>query len=216
MARWTCSSISVFSCSGKPRAGSPVLSRWMTCLSLLAVLFLMQPGSLWMFFAAKAQCWLTFNMLFTRTSVPFLQSCCIAVCWLPTCTGAWPYFLPGCRTWHFPLLNFMRLMLVHFSSVAGSLWSGVSTTPPGFVSPANSLRVQSDPSSRSLMEVFTRLDEYQRWSTLPVEWLEAVLHTTNGNFLNLAVPATFQSTSLSICLVYSSSVHQQGFYGIQC
>lgn len=154
--------------------------------------------------------------MFTRTSVPFLQSCCIAVCWLPTCTGAWPYFLPGCRTWHFPLLNFMRLMLVHFSSVAGSLWSGVSTTPPGFVSPANSLRVQSDPSSRSLMEVFTRLDEYQRWSTLPVEWLEAVLHTTNGNFLNLAVPATFQSTSLSICLVYSSSVHQQGFYGIQC
>lgn len=144
---------------------------------------------------------------------PLLQSCCIAVCWLPTCTGTWPDFLPRCRTWHFPLLNFMSLMLVHFSSFSGSLWNGVSSTPPSFVSPANSLRIQSDPLSRSLMKAFERLDEYQPLSILPVDWLEAVLPATNDNLLSLAVPAPFQSTSLSICLVHSSSVHQQGFLG---
>lgn len=192
-----------------------MLSRRMTCLSLLAALLLMQPRSLWMFFAAKAHCWLIFNMLSTRTSVPLLQSCCIAVCWLPTCTG--PVSFPGAGLGiYFPLLNFMRLLLVCFSSVSGSLWSGVSTTPPSFVSPANMLRVQSDPSPRSLTEVLKRLDEYQPWSTVPVDWLEDVLHTTNDNLVSLAVPATFQSTSLSIYLVHSSSVRQQGFYGIEC
>jgi len=39
-----------------------------TCLNLLAVLFLMQPRMLLAFFAVRTHCWLMFNLLSTRTS----------------------------------------------------------------------------------------------------------------------------------------------------
>lgn len=32
-------------------------------------------------------------------------------------------FLPRCRTLHFPLLNFLRLLLAHFSSLSRFLWT---------------------------------------------------------------------------------------------
>ncbi|KAK4810721.1 hypothetical protein QYF61_007695 [Mycteria americana] len=55
-------------------------------------------------------------------------------------------FLPWCRTWHFPLLNCMRFLSAHFSSLSRSLWmaaqpSGISATPPSFVASANLLKL---------------------------------------------------------------------------
>lgn len=51
----------------------------------------------------------------------------------------WGLFLPRSRTLQFPLLNFLRLFSLHFPS---SLWvtaqpSGISATPPSFVSFGN-------------------------------------------------------------------------------
>ena len=65
-------------------------------------------------------------------------------------------FLPRCRTLHLPLLIFIRFLPTQLSSLSRSCWmaaqpSGVSTTPPSFVSSANLLRVCSVPSSRTSM-----------------------------------------------------------------
>lgn len=70
-------------------------------------------------------------------------------------------FLPRCRIWHFSLMNFMRLMSAHFSSLSWSLWvaaqsCGVSATPPIVVSSANFQRVHFAPSVRSLMKKLKR------------------------------------------------------------
>ena len=66
-------------------------------------------------------------------------------------------FLPQHRTFHFPLLNFMRWLSAHFSSLWMSLWmaaqlSDVSDTPLSFVS-ANMVRVLSAPSSLLLIQM---------------------------------------------------------------
>lgn len=62
-------------------------------------------------------------------------------------------FLSRGRTWHFPLLSFMRFLPAHFSSLSRSLWmtaqtSGETDSPPSFVSSANLLRVHSVPPCR--------------------------------------------------------------------
>lgn len=59
------------------------------------------------------------------------------------------------KTLHLPLLNFMRFLSAQFSSLSRSLWAaaqptGVTATPPGFVSSVNLLKHHSAPSSRSL------------------------------------------------------------------
>ena len=66
-------------------------------------------------------------------------------------------FLPRCRTLYLPLLNFIRFLCAQLSSLSRSRWmaaqpSGVSTTPPSFVSSANLLRVHSNSASKSLMK----------------------------------------------------------------
>ncbi|KAK4826847.1 hypothetical protein QYF61_011715 [Mycteria americana] len=71
-------------------------------------------------------------------------------------------FIPRGRTWYFHLLNFMRFLSAHFSSLSRSLWmaarpSDVSATPPSFVSSRNLPRVCSAPSSRSLMKVLNNI-----------------------------------------------------------
>lgn len=63
-------------------------------------------------------------------------------------------FFPVCRTLHVPLLNFIKSLSAHLSSLLKTLRiaaqpSGVSTTPPSFVAPANLLRVHSASSERS-------------------------------------------------------------------
>jgi len=70
-------------------------------------------------------------------------------------------FLPRGRTLHLPLWNFTGFLCAQLSSLSRSRWmaaqlSGVSATPPSFVSSANSLRVHSVPSSRSLMSQWNK------------------------------------------------------------
>ena len=75
------------------------------------------------------------------------------------CTGAGGCSLPRCRTLYFPLLNCMRFLSAHFSSLSEVPLDGNtliwSTIPPGFgeggFSTTNLLRVHCTPSSRSLM-----------------------------------------------------------------
>lgn len=72
------------------------------------------------------------------------------------------WFLPGCRTLHFPLCNFTILLSTHFSRLWMSLWmaawpSGVSGTPPSLLSSTDFLRVHSNPLSRPLMKMDLRV-----------------------------------------------------------
>lgn len=88
-----------------------------TSLSLLAMLFLMQTRRLLGFCAARVHRWLTVGLasfsarLLCGWSAPQPPS-------LYWCMGL---FLPRCRTSHFPLLNFMRFLYAHFSSLPRSL-----------------------------------------------------------------------------------------------
>lgn len=175
----------------------------MTCLALLAVLFLLQPRSPWMLFAAKARCCLHPTCCPPGPLCPFLQSC-FAAFWLATCTGAQAYFLPRCWTWHFPLWHLVRLMSARFSNVSMewcinlSFWFGITCKP------------DEGMSFGSLMKTLKVLDENEtlEYSTGGLAW--SCTCATNDNFLS------FPSTSLSVYLVHTSSVHQQVFYGLQC
>lgn len=95
-------------------------------------------------FAARARCWLMFNLVSTRMRSYFRTG------WPPSCT------VPGFILFqflHLPLLNFVRLLLGPFLQLFefpldGSRPPGISATLPGLVSVANVLRVPSSPSSR--------------------------------------------------------------------
>ncbi|KAK4825450.1 hypothetical protein QYF61_027605 [Mycteria americana] len=72
------------------------------------------------------------------------------------CIGACTSSL-GAGLLHFPLLNFMRFLSAHFSSLSRSLWmavrpSGVSDTPPSFVSSANLLEGTLSPTIQIISE----------------------------------------------------------------
>ena len=126
-----------------PCVTSPVLvDRRITSLDLLAMLCLMQPWTPFTAFAARSHCLLMSKLMSTASFSDKLR-----FSWVDSsiyrCLGL---FLPRCRTLHFPLLNFMRLLSAHFSSLSRSLWMaaqpyGISATPPSFVPSANLLRV---------------------------------------------------------------------------
>jgi len=107
-------------------------------LCLLAALHLTQPRVLSTFFAAGAHCWLMVNLVSTRTSRGFSAN--LLSSWAaPSIYWCMGLSLPRCRTLHFPLLNCMRFLSAHFSSLLRSLWlaaklSGVSATPHSFIS----------------------------------------------------------------------------------
>ena len=63
-----------------------------------------------------------------------------------------------CSILYLPLLNLIRLLWIHFSSLLRFLWKAsllsiVSTAPLRLVSPTNLLRVHSIPLSRSLINM---------------------------------------------------------------
>lgn len=104
-----------------------------TSLDLLAMLLLMQPRTPSAFFAARAHCCLIISLVITRI---------------------FPSKLPSSQLVLF--LSRSRTFLWHFPSPLRHLWmaaqlSGLSATPPSFVSPVNLLRVHPVPLSRSLM-----------------------------------------------------------------
>ena len=90
-----------------------------TFLCLLATL-LTQPMML-LAFRARARCWLMFNLVSTRT--PRSYSAKLLSSWMAhstyCCVGL---SLPRCRTWHFCLLHFLRLLSAQFSSLSRSLF----------------------------------------------------------------------------------------------
>ena len=84
------------------------------------------------------------------------------------------FFLPTCRNLHTPSMNFIRFLLVHFSSLSRSLWRAALTLstltgPPQFgviyrldesalwcLLSTDLMRVHSGASSRSLIKTVTR------------------------------------------------------------
>lgn len=112
-------------------------------------------------FAARAHFWLISNLVSTgiaRTfSANLLSSC--------TAPGVYCYlesFLLQFRIFHFPLLNLMRFLTVHYSNCWDpSGWQHnpltlASATPPGLMSFTNLLRVHSATSFRSLIKMLNR------------------------------------------------------------
>jgi len=92
-----------------------------TYLDLLAMLFLVQPRIPFAAFAAGARCWLMFNLVSTRT--PKYFSVKLLFSWAaPSINQCRGLFLPRYRTLHVSLLNFIRLLSAHFSSLSRSLW----------------------------------------------------------------------------------------------
>lgn len=91
-------------------------------LNLLAAFFLMHPRAVLATFAIRTRCQLMFNLVSTRTSSPFYQSNFYSQSVLSLQENMWLLF-PMCRTWHFPSLNFMRILSVYFSTLLRSLCS---------------------------------------------------------------------------------------------
>lgn len=103
-----------------------------------------------------------------------------------------------CRASHFPSLNFLRLLLAHFSSLSRFLWtaeqpSGLSTTATRFVSPANLLRAHSVQTSRSLMMMLNSIDASTNPGTHSGDWSPTTLCTIDHNLLSPAVQPVFSS-----------------------
>lgn len=85
------------------------IEKTITCLSLLAMLFLTQARTLSAFFALKAHCWLMFNLFSTRT---------------PKSHSAELLFshLAPSRTQHCPFLNTMIFLSVQLARQSRSTW----------------------------------------------------------------------------------------------
>jgi len=137
------------------------------------------------FLAARGHCWLMVNLSSTRTprslSAELLSSRSA-----PSLSWCMGLFLPRCRTLHLPLLSFIRFLCAQLSSLSRFRWmaaqpSGVSTTPPSFVSSANLLRVHFVLLSRSLMnelnktgpstEAWSKISAFQLALLDKLEWL---------------------------------------------
>lgn len=124
-----------------------------TSLDLVAMLCLRQPRIAYSLFDARTYCWLMDNLMFTTTPTSFSAKLLV-----PRGTGAWYSCLSHVLC---PLLNCMRFPSGHFSSLLRSHWmaaqcSGVSASPPSFVSSRDLLGVHSAPSSRSSVKILTR------------------------------------------------------------
>ena len=146
--------------TGAPRTGHSILngalsgqSRWEGSppLACWPCSFYCTPGYHWPFwpqrytFVSYSTCCLPRSFsaeLLSSRSTPNLYWCM-------------QLLLPRWRTLH--LLTIIRILSTQLSSLSRSHWmvtqpSGVSATPPSFVSPANLLRVHSMPSFRSLIK----------------------------------------------------------------
>lgn len=102
------------------------------------------PNATWVllaFFATRAHYWITFHLLSTKL-------CCYKDAFQMVsllCAvehGAFTRY----RTLHFLFWNFMKFPSAYFSGLSTSLWtaaqlSGLATSPPSFVSSANTLKV---------------------------------------------------------------------------
>lgn len=101
-------------------------------------------------------------------------------------------FLCRCKTLHFPLLNFLRFLSAHFSSLSRCLCmtvnlSCVSFTPPSFVWSVNMLQVQSILLSRPLKEMLSSISpRIISWNTLLMtDWPPTGLNATEQKSLSL-------------------------------
>ena len=167
--------------------------------------FVMQSRRLLAALATGTQCWFTFILL-TSTHSSF-SSKVLSIHLVPNVYWCLAFFLPRWRIWHLLLLKFMRSLLAHFSRLLRSIWMGaqssdLSTTSPSFVSSPNSLRVYSDLSSKSLMNILN--------STGP-SIKPGVYHHSDGlqchwsQHLEPCSSATFQSASASTYLGHTPS-----------
>lgn len=99
---------------------------------------LMSPRCYCLSWAAKAQYWLIFS-LFTGFLRSFSQKLLWCISWLFPCIYfSREFFLPRCRTWHLPLLNYIKFLFTLCSSLLRSLWaaaqsSDLSDPLPNFV-----------------------------------------------------------------------------------
>lgn len=174
----------------KAGAGSPPLG-W------LAALLLMQPRIYLVFFPTGA--------LLVRVQLDVHQD---ALALLhraafhlggPQLTQLLEVLLPTCRVLYLPLLNFMRSLSDHFSSLLKSSWmaawsSDVSAISYSFVSWGNLLRICSGPLSRWLMKMLNRIrPSTDHWSTPPV----------TGHQLDVFCVGDHHHLSLLIQIVFS-------------
>lgn len=90
--------------------------------SLLVMLCLIQPRRLLAVFAVTARCWVTFNLLSTRTPKSFPVKLPRKQL-VPSRYWCMELFLPSGGTWHFILLNFMRHLSSGFLSLPRSFWT---------------------------------------------------------------------------------------------
>lgn len=123
-----------------------------TSLDLLATLLLIQPNVLVFIWCKGSLC----NLLFTGTPRPFCTRC------PPACTVAHGYSIPeaGLLIW---LCWTSWSFCQPISSLSRSLWrvilsSSISTTPPSWVIPANTVWVHSNPSPRSWIRILNCSD----------------------------------------------------------
>lgn len=167
-----------------------------------------------------------FNLFSTRASrsysrllsswVPLILSWCLRL------------FLLRFRTFQFPLLNLMRFLSPHLSSLPRSLWMAVwpsdePATPSSFVSSPDQMRVQHIPSYRSLMKILNKsapvIDllvsglqlDFQSMKNHPL----LIFHRWSSLF-GLGHSASFLSTSLSPHPAHTSTACLWGPYGRQC
>lgn len=127
---------------------------------------------------------------------------------------------PGAGLCHFPLLNLIKFPISYFSrKLLRSSWmaaqpSGLSITPPNFISSVNLLEVHSVPSFRSLRKRLNSIcSKINPWSTHHTSaWPLTGSQAADHNSLSLSVQLPFGSFTLSVYLVCTSPVYPWGCY----
>ena len=133
-------------------------------LPLLVIPLLMEASSLFAYFAAAAHCSLILSLLCTRTPRSLLTQL------LPSQVDPSLRYTPGlcslrCKTLHLSLLNFIKFLLTHSSSLSMSscrvaVPSEVFISSLSLISLANFVMVHLISSSRWLMKIFDSIGPY--------------------------------------------------------
>ena len=116
-----------------------------TPLKLLTTPLLLYPRMLLAFLATRAQCWLMIILLSTRT-LRSLFPTLLSNRSVPILYWYLGLLLPRCKILYLPWFYFIKFLPAQLSSLSRSCWmaaqpSGVSATPPSFVSSINLLTV---------------------------------------------------------------------------
>lgn len=187
---WTTLSVGISALIREPRTGHSIQMCYSRCqtegkepfpgTAHSTLLMQNMVGHFW----CRGSLMIMLSLLNTRITRPFSSEplFCQSAPSLFWCMGIFFLFLPLCRTWHLPMLIFMKFLSAHLSELAGSLrmatwYSTTSTTPQGcllkicFEMPENNLQKKSSTKESEAQHFERHTSSSCTELQLPLKWM---------------------------------------------